>query len=143
MRCELLQEIVHVAAQRGLVKGAVARLLEHEVACGRGQLRNDACLLREGGQAGAPQIGEQLAIGLVGICGLRAVDHRLRLQGQGPLDETVPNLSSFGVDNNDELYVMSLDGPIFRITERRMKSVGCGGIHPPFSFLRLNGPLTH
>ncbi len=35
---------------------------------------------------------------------------------EGPLDETVPNLSSFGVDNNDELYVMSLDGPIFRIT---------------------------
>lgn len=35
---------------------------------------------------------------------------------QGPLDETVPNLSSFGVDTNDELYVMSLDGPIYRIT---------------------------
>ena len=34
---------------------------------------------------------------------------------EGPLDESVPNLSSFGVDTNDELYVMSLDGPIFRI----------------------------
>ena len=37
------------------------------------------------------------------------------LVSEGAFDETVPNLSSFGVDENDELYVMSLDGPIYRI----------------------------
>jgi glucose/arabinose dehydrogenase len=34
---------------------------------------------------------------------------------EGPLQATVPNLSSFGVDQDGEMYALSLDGQVFKI----------------------------